>query len=560
LALHRAGKLDSARAGYERLLASLPGDGDLLGLLGVLELQVQRAAEAELLLSRALKSPTADPRIHLRNVNNLFALLKAQGRDDAARELACTELPGWPEDTPPSASERGTLQSLTEALAIFGQEERALAVLESVLAYFGEDSEALTLAGWLRLKCECPEAALSDLKRACERDPSNWQALANLSLAHTALGQPAEARDAARRCVRAAPVYLAPECPGHEATILVLNQSPVEIANADRGLRGLHFTMNYIAQASGVMAEEFRFASVFADQSGPFPELPHADVVFNNIASGEALSVPGVQERAVGLIERIGRPVINHPRAVFQMTRQKAADRLNGIPGLRVPRIERYRRDLDRFDDIRAEIARNFVYPVIIRHVAADESSNSLLSDKKTALLVRDACELHSFLEDISWEQFYAIEYVDLRKADGNFRRIRAAFFPDEIIIIACGYYSEWMVAGWRTNEAGQSFYDAFPDRVIDMQRALRDPETVLGPQFMPVLEAVRERVPLDVFGMDFDLDDDGHVVLFEAQSTAILLMPHGNVPEHLQLPPELDDRVNGAFRRLVRRKIAEPG
>ena len=47
------------------------------------------------------------------------------------------------------------------------------------------------------------------------------------------------------------------------------------------------------------------------------------------------------------------------------------------------------------------------------------------------------------------------------------------------------------------------------------MQRTLRDPEAMLDAQFMPVLEAIREQVPLDVFGMGFDLNDHGHVVSF---------------------------------------------
>jgi Flp pilus assembly protein TadD len=558
LALHRDSNLDDARTEYERLLASSPEDADLLGLLGVLALQQQHPAKAADLLAKAINTLTPDPRVHLRNVNNLFALLHEQGHPDAARELASAELPNWPKNTPPSASERTMVLSVIEALAIFGQAERALALLESVLTYFGEDAEALILAGWLGLKCEDPQAALSDLQRACLRDPDNWQALANLSIAYDAVGDHTAARKTAERCARAAPVSVASRRDGHQAGILVLNRSPTRIENADRGLDGLHFTKNYIAQASRLMTEEYRFVSVFADSPEPLPALPDTDIVFNKIASGEDLSLPGLLDRVVGLVEGLQKPVINHPRAVFQMTRQKAADLLQGISGLRVPGIARYWRDIDRFDEIEANIDANFAYPVIVRHVAADESLKSLLSEKKTAILVNDAGERRSFLETVTWDQFYVVEYVNLRKADGNFRRIRAAFFPDDIIITACGFYSEWMVAGWRTNKQGHAFYDAFPQRVIDMQRTLRDPEAMLGAQFMPVLRTIRQRVPLDVFAMDFDLDDDGEVVLFEAQATMILLMPRDNVPDHLQLPRELDDRVNGAFRRLVRQKIAQ--
>jgi hypothetical protein len=76
----------------------------------------------------------------------------------------------------------------------------------------------------------------------------------------------------------------------------------------------------------------------------------------------------------------------------------------------------------------------------------------------------------------------------------------------------------------------------------------------------MRVLEAMRDRVPLDTFGLDFDIGDDGQVVFFEGQSAMIYLMPRINVPPHLQLPLELDDRVNDAFRRLVRQRTGGMG
>ena len=417
----------------------------------------------------------------------------------------------------------------------------------------------LYLAGRLRLKCDDPKAALSDLQRARQCEPGNWQTLAALSTAHDVLGHRAAAREAAERIARAAPVYVAPRHEEQQATILVLNRMPRGAVSADHGLHGVHFTRNYISQISQLMAKQFRFASVFADLPDPLPNLPSADVVFHNIASAEQMNLPGQLDQVMELVERIDRPVINHPRAVLQMTRQKAADLLQGITGLRVPRIARYRRDIARFDEIKSDIASKFTYPVIVRHLAADQSSKSLLSENKTAILVNDADELEIFLEGVSWPQFYVIQYVNLRKADGNFRKLRAMFFGDQIIIGSGGYYSEWMVGGWRTPKEGQAFYKAFPHLVAEMNRILLDPEGMLGPQLMPVLEAVRDRVPLDVFGMDFDVDDDGRLVLFEAQSTMVFL-PRPDMPEHLRMPQELGERINGAFRCLVRRKIAAEG
>ena len=384
-------------------------------------------------------------------------------------------------------------------------------------------------------------------------EPGNWQTLAALSTAHDVLGHRAAAREAAERIARAAPVYVAPRHEEQQATILVLNRMPRGAVSADHGLHGVHFTRNYISQVSQLLAKEFRFTSVFADLPDPLPKLPSADVVFHNIASAEKMNLPGQLDQVMELVERIDRPVINHPRAVLQMTRQKAADLLQGITGLRVPRIARYRRDIARFDEIKSDIASKFTYPVIVRHLAADQSSKSLTSENKTAIRANDADELEIFLKGVRWSEFYVIQYVNLRKADGNFRKLRVAFFPDEIVIVSGAYSGEWMVAG-RTREAW-AFHEASRHLVDDIKRALFNPERTFGSQVMPALEAVRDRVPLDVFGMDFDVDDDGRIVLFEVGATMTFLPPSGT-PEHL-ITQELDDRVNEAFRRLVGRKIA---
>jgi len=308
LALHRSGELEKARVAYQTLLDTAPRDGEILGLLGVLAMQQRRRHEAHELLARSLETPAPDPRVHLRNLNNLFALLARQGCEQEARALAGAEFANWPEGVKPDASERATILSLADALASFGRAERALELLESVLAELGEDAEALTLAGALRIRCGEAQAALPVLEHAVERDPANWRALANLSMAQEALGNDGAAHETIRRCARAAAVYTAPAHPDHRATILVLNPAPKAPPKAVRGLHSLHFVKNYITQATRVFAKEFRFASVFADLPDPGWDLPQVDLVFNNIASGETLGVPGVMERVNDVIARVGRP------------------------------------------------------------------------------------------------------------------------------------------------------------------------------------------------------------------------------------------------------------
>lgn len=562
LARHRAGELEQARAAYEVLNAEAPDDVGVVGLLGVVALQQGRTGEAEPLLRRAVAAgPGAGVPTFLRNLNNLVVLLRDLGREDEARALLAGGVPGWPEALAPDGGERATLMSLVEAMLLYGQSGEALALLESVLPHLGEDAKAQTLAGRLRLIANQDAAALAALERAATLAPKSWEVRAALGVVYGRLGRVDEARAAAAAFARAsrlcAPRQSGGQGPdGQGPRILTLNAVPTRIEQADFTEASLHFQTNYISQVAVLRSADYQVFSLFADLPDPLPELPPADLVFNNMASAERMSVPGVLAEAEAVVAAIGLPVINPPRAIAALTRQKVAERMRGIPGLRVPAIERYRRDPALLDEVVSDIGQSFAYPLIIRHVAADQSARSLLIDEKTALLVHDAAALKGFLQQVSWPEFYAIEYVPLAKADGNFRKLRAVFFADDVFISRGDYYSEWLVGGWRVHPLGVAFNDAHPHLVDGMNRLLRDPDRYLGPQVRLVLEAVRDRVPADIAGMDFDVDDDGRVVMFEVGTTMNLLQ-RPSTPARHRMPEELDRRVNAGFDRLVARKIA---
>jgi len=64
-----------------------------------------------------------------------------------------------------------------------------------------------------------------------------------------------------------------------------------------------------------------------------------------------------------------------------------------------------------------------------------------------------------------------------------------------------------------------------------------------LGAAAMATLEAIGRAFPLDVFGLDFDVDDSGSVVFFEANAS-MNLFPHP-LAEELAYPPSSEARVS---------------
>lgn len=554
---HRSGQLATARAAYERLLEQAPGDADLLGLLGVLEMQQGRPAQAGERLRAALAGG-GEPRVHLRNLNNLLALLQSTGETPAARDLVAEALPDWPQGAVPDASERLTLLSLGNVLLQFGRAEAARRLLEAAFPRPGADAEALGLTARALLAAGEAEAAAAMLERAAALAPGDWQVRIALSHARQQLGQTAEAAAVLKQVARAHPYVAFPAQPSQRATVLLLTPPPAPVGRVEGGLHALHATTNFASQFATALGSEFRFLSVFAEAP---PEnlprdLPRVDVILNNCVDPETMNVPGRLDRVTAMLERVGAPAINSPGAVFASTRQKVATLLEGIPGLRIPRIERYRLDLAPRDEIAADIERRFGYPVILRRCQAHTSARLQYREGAgVVVLAEDAAALRDCLEHAAWQEIYAIEYVALRRPDGQFRKIRAVLAEDDIIVAIPSFGPDWMVGGGPGNPNWVNFYRGHPELVEECRQIVRDPERHLGAACLRVMEAIRARMPLDFFGVDFDIDEAGEVVLFEANA-AMNILKRPNEPADQTLPDEPFERIKAAFRRAVARRM----
>lgn len=569
--LHRAGDLAPARAVYEALLGSCeaPPDGagaaDLLGLLGVLALQEGHRQEAEALLRRALAcegAAPADTLLRLRNLNNLLVLLQQTGRRDAAGALLAGGVPDWPPGATPDPAERGTVLSLGRALLLLGDAAAALRLIEAAIPDPAGDAEAMALTGRLQLEFGQPAAALVLLETAAALLPGDAELAIALGHARQALGDEDGAAAMAGQIATRWPVCAMPQRPSQRVGVLVLNPVPLGVGTPGGGLESLHFAGNFAAQLVRDMQDEFRFHSAFGELP---PEAlpaapPAAQVMLNNCVNGEAMNVPGRLDQALAALDWAGLPVINHPTAVAATTRQKTADLLRGIPGLRVPGIARYPVSEETAVSVLADIEQQFAYPVILRRCQAHKSADLQHSaTEQVAILVEDGAAAREALKALRAPEIYAMEYVPLRKKAGYFRKVRALLAEDEVVCAVPGFYSEWLVAGARRQPHGMAFYRAHPETVAESTQIVLDPESVLGADCMRVLEAVRDRMPLDFFGIDFDVDDDGKVVFFEANA-AMNLLRHPGEPEDIALPDAPFERIKAAFRRAVDRRIGGAG
>jgi tetratricopeptide (TPR) repeat protein len=377
--LHRAGQLGAAREAYQALIETAPQDGDLLGLLGVLALQEDRHEECEALLRAALKTG-GDARIRLRNLNNLLALLQKTGDSGRARDLLEGGVPAWPEGAVPDAAERGAILSLGTALLLLDHADEARRLLEQAFRTRpggpASDPELAGLTGRICLALGETEPAARLLEQAAAAAEAGPETLIAHGYVQQRVGPLAGAGATLERIARRWPVH-APARRAQGAAILVLNPVPAAIVAARHSLHDMHFNANFPAQLATALVDEFQFQSVFAELPGEcLPhKLPQADVILNNCVNAEQMNVAHRGGRVLDLVARAGLPVINHPDAVIATTRQKVAALLADIPNLRVPRIERYQRELGPPETIAADIEDRFAYPVILRTCQSHSSA-----------------------------------------------------------------------------------------------------------------------------------------------------------------------------------------
>jgi hypothetical protein len=142
-------------------------------------------------------------------------------------------------------------------------------------------------------------------------------------------------------------------------------------------------------------------------------------------------------------------------------------------------------------------------------------------------------------------ERFFVTQFVDSRAGNTFYRKIRAAVVKDEIIIVRVDHDTHWKIYARKSDER-VAFYSANAQLLEEEKQIINEPEARLGAAAIRGLRAIRERIPLDVFGIDFDVDAAGVLVFYEANATMNLF---STARKEVPYPKEADERLKEAFR-----------
>jgi Flp pilus assembly protein TadD len=529
------------------ILAASPQNADVQGLLG---LALDEAGDKEAALDamrRAVALPAA-PSIALRNTTNLAAMLVGAGLKDETAGLLRSAWP-WLPDVEIGDNERQCIALLADIMKSLELNEELLAfllpILERVPHQWGivrRTAVALSTAGRHEDALRLIEASA----RPASEEPDRQALLAYL-YGQTRQPQKAEAAAAAFACH--SPPYATPRNPGQWFTVGVLNPMPVG-ARLLAGDHSRHFHSNFPAQLVARLASRYRFASILPG-AGPAVVAQFREhrprVVLNNAVNAEVLLDGRTLAAAQALTESIGLPVINPPQNAAKCTRQMNFERLAGMPDMVVPRLKRFNVLPGRIDEMVRLAEQSFDYPLLVRTVRDHDAHNLVRVEDRTSL--REA------FTNMKEPQVYLIQDVGATRLKGCHRRLRASFVEGVPVLMRADYHRHWIVKG-RKWPAQQQLYRNHPDILADANDIVARPDVRLGSAAMAALGAIGRAIPLDIFCLDFDVDESGRVVFFEANPSANMF---SNAPAEIDYPASADARLQELIERLLHAR-AEAG
>ena len=305
-------------------------------------------------------------------------------------------------------------------------------------------------------------------------------------------------------------------------------------------LKGGHFSDSNLIDLEKV---NLYIATVFGNNLEEIGELPEFDLFVN------AVSCPDFDPAGLDHIEAFVKrfpdvPVINPPDKVRQTTRAENARRLNDLPNVRMPQTQLF------FLDVSEEVLATKIeesgldYPMIVRHRGTQTGKTLKKVDTREDLVAW-------LLEQPRGTPLYASEFVDCRGKDGLYHKIRAFFIDGEYFPVANLTSDSWQI------HSGDRYrlMSSTPSAQEDEKAFLEDAQAYLGEYAFEGLHAIRDAIGLDFFGIDFSLDANGKVLVFEANAAMRHNYDHAeNFP---YTRPHLE-RISQAFAGMVENRAAK--
>jgi hypothetical protein len=207
------------------------------------------------------------------------------------------------------------------------------------------------------------------------------------------------------------------------------------------------------------------------------------------------------------------RPLLNPPRLVGNLDRDRLHRLLNGIDGLEIPPTNGVSRlqllELARSAGSISDIAAGLEFPFIVRPRGTHAGAGLAKIDCPDAL--------SGYLDQREELEFFVARFVDYASEDGLFRKYRIVFVEGRAYACHLAIADRWDI--WYLN-AGMS-QDAA--KRLEEENFMRHFDADFARRHRAALDGIAEAIGLDYFTVDCAETGNGSLLVFEADNTAIV-------------------------------------
>jgi hypothetical protein len=298
--------------------------------------------------------------------------------------------------------------------------------------------------------------------------------------------------------------------------------------------------IEFLLENSGI---ELQTLYVVAGVDLPMP-LPEHDVAI--VIASDSEECLEALRKIDSMAPRWPRPLLNAPRSVRNLDRDKLHGLLRGIDGIEIPATHGVARAelmaiAQSPQDI-SNVAPGFKFPIIVRPRGSHAGVGLVRID--------DGAAMARYLSERREEAFFVSRFVDYSSPDGLFRKYRVVFIDRKPYACHMAIADRWDI--WYLN-AGMT---QSAEKRSEEERFMRDFDYGFAFRHRNALTAVAGRVGLDYFTIDCAENKDGELLIFEADNTAVV--HNMDSPEVFPYKPPQMRKIFDAFAAMLVR--ARPG
>jgi hypothetical protein len=270
---------------------------------------------------------------------------------------------------------------------------------------------------------------------------------------------------------------------------------------------GSNTPIEFLLEESGI---ELKVLYVLPEVELPVP-LPDHDIAV--VIASDSEDCRDALRKIDAVASRWPRPLLNPPRLVTNLDRDKLHRLLHGLEGIDIPAtICATRAQLLQVAEAGLslpEIAAELNFPVIVR----PRGSHAGVGLAK----VDDRAAIDRYLAERPEQEFFVARFVDYASDDGLFRKYRVVLVEGRPFPCHMAIADRWDI--WYLN-AGMSGSAA---KRLEEETFMRTFDIGFGRRHRSALAGLADRIGLDYFTIDCAENRRGELLIFEADNTAVV-------------------------------------